>query len=198
MSVIFDNNGLAEEAGEIKCFYYDSSSHEYLGWSDEYINIGVSMPGNSTVLNPGEEIEGHVHIFNGAGWESVEDHRGEVAYLKSDGFPYTVSYVGPLRSDMTFVKPSTPYDEWNGNAWITNEENKKNDAIRKANDVRDLLIDDATAYMNNKQWPGKAVIGRLKGEELTQYEIWLDYLDALDSVDTSDAPDVTWPDKPTA
>lgn len=120
----------------------------------------------------------------------MEDHRGEVAYSTKDGSPYMVNYIGPLHSEMTSHKPSTPYDEWNGNAWITNEENKKNDAIRKANDVRDLLIDEATAYMNSKQWPGKAVIGRLKGEELAQYEIWLDYLDALDSVDTSEDPDV--------
>lgn len=196
MSVIFDNNGLAEEAGEIKCFYYGSSSHEYLGWSDEYINIGVSMPGNSTEVNPGEEIEGHVHIFNGAGWESVEDHRGEIAYLKSDGTPYTVSFVGPLRSDMTFVKPSTPYDEWNGNAWVINEEKKKNDAIINAGNERDSLLDDANAYMNSKQWSGKAAIGRLKGDELKSYGIWLDYLDALDEIDISKAPDIIWPGKP--
>ncbi len=31
--------------------------------------------------------------------------------------------------------------------------------------------------MNSKQWPGKAAIGRLKGEELAQYNLWLDYLE---------------------
>lgn len=44
MSVIFDEKGLVVEAGEIKCFYYVLSSHEYIGWSDEYINSGISMP----------------------------------------------------------------------------------------------------------------------------------------------------------
>lgn len=58
------------------------------------------------------------------------------------------------------------------------------------------LIDAANAYMNNKQWPGKAAIGRLKGDELAQYNLWLDYLDALDVLDTSTAPDITWPEKP--
>lgn len=50
--------------------------------------------------------------------------------------------------------------------------------------------------MNSKQWAGKAAIGRLKGEELAQYNLWLDYLDALELVDTSGAPDIEWPTPP--
>ncbi|EHU01384.1 hypothetical protein CKS_4137 [Pantoea stewartii subsp. stewartii DC283] len=51
--------------------------------------------------------------------------------------------------------------------------------------------------MNSRQWPGKAALGRLKGDELAAYNTWLDYLDALYAVDTSKAPDITWPVKPT-
>lgn len=61
---------------------------------------------------------------------------------------------------------------------------------------RQLLINQANEYMNSKQWPGKAAIGRLKGEELAQYNLWLDYLDALELVDTSSAPDIEWPTPP--
>ncbi len=43
---------------------------------------------------------------------------------------------------------------------------------------------------------GKAAIGRLKGEELAQYNSWLDYLDALELVDTSSVPDIEWPTPP--
>ncbi|QCZ26140.1 tail fiber assembly protein [Leclercia adecarboxylata] len=58
-------------------------------------------------------------------------------------------------------------------------------------------IDAANAYMNGKQWPGKAALGRLKGDELAGYNAWLDYLDALEAVDVTTAPDITWPDQPT-
>ena len=61
---------------------------------------------------------------------------------------------------------------------------------------RQQLINQANEYMNSKQWPGKAAIGRLKGEELAQYNLWLDYLDALELVDTSSAPDIEWPTPP--
>jgi hypothetical protein len=57
-------------------------------------------------------------------------------------------------------------------------------------------ISQANDYMNGKQWPGKAALGRLKGDELAQYNLWLDYLDALAAVDTAPAPDIAWPIKP--
>ncbi|HBE5557155.1 TPA: tail fiber assembly protein [Escherichia coli] len=60
------------------------------------------------------------------------------------------------------------------------------------------LINQVNGYINSKQWPGKAAIGRLKGEELAQYNLWLDYLDALELVDTSSAPDIEWPTPPAA
>lgn len=57
-------------------------------------------------------------------------------------------------------------------------------------------INQANEYMNSKQWPGKAAIGRLKGDELATYNLWLDYLDELEAVDTSAAPNIAWPTLP--
>ncbi|HDX9343569.1 TPA: tail fiber assembly protein, partial [Escherichia coli] len=68
--------------------------------------------------------------------------------------------------------------------------------IKMAEYERQRRIDTANEHMNNRQWPGKAAIGRLKGEELVQYNLWLDYLDALELVDTSSAPDIEWPGPP--
>ncbi|WP_240100564.1 tail fiber assembly protein [Escherichia coli] len=68
--------------------------------------------------------------------------------------------------------------------------------IQQAETERQLLLNQTNEYMNSKQWPGKAAIGRLKGEELALYNLWLDYLDALELVDTSSAPDIEWPTPP--
>lgn len=68
--------------------------------------------------------------------------------------------------------------------------------IAAAESKQQQLINEANAYINNRQWPGKAAIGRLKGEELSQYNLWLDYLDALEAVDASSAPDINWPVPP--
>lgn len=72
----------------------------------------------------------------------------------------------------------------------------KESAISAADNKKRLLIIEAREYIDSKQWVGKAAIGRLKGDELAQYNLWLDYLDALEAVDTSTAPDTTWPNQP--
>ena len=68
--------------------------------------------------------------------------------------------------------------------------------VASAKALQEKRITVANDVMNRKQWPGKAAIGRLKGDELAQYNLWLDYIDALEAVDTSSAPDINWPEPP--
>ena len=70
--------------------------------------------------------------------------------------------------------------------------------IAAAEAQKQLRIDQANEYMNSKQWPGKAAMGRLKDAEKVQYNAWLDYLDELESVDITAVPDITWPTPPAA
>lgn len=72
----------------------------------------------------------------------------------------------------------------------------QDELVAASNAEKQSRIAQVTAYMNSKQWPGKAVLGRLKGDELTQYNLWLDYLDALEIVNTASAPDIEWPTPP--
>ncbi|HEE0054007.1 TPA: tail fiber assembly protein [Citrobacter freundii] len=68
--------------------------------------------------------------------------------------------------------------------------------VAQAEIEKQSRIDAANAYINSKQWPGKAAMGRLKDTEKAQYNLWLDYLDELEAVDTSTAPDIIWPEVP--
>ncbi|EAZ8714082.1 tail fiber assembly protein [Salmonella enterica] len=83
-------------------------------------------------------------------------------------------------------------------AWADIPPPTHEELVAAAEREKQLRIATANDFMSSKQWPGKAAIGRLKGEELVQYNLWLDYLDALDAVDTSSAPDITWPAPPEA
>ncbi len=80
--------------------------------------------------------------------------------------------------------------------WIDIPAPTQDELIAEAVREKQRRIDAANDLMNSKQWPGKAAIGRLKGDELAQYNLWLDYLDALEAVDTSSAPDIEWPTPP--
>lgn len=196
MKPAFDEHGLATTAGELSCFYYSSETGEYTGWSKEYINIGVSMPGNSTDIDPGDEVAGEVSIFTGGGWQRQEDHRGETVWSTADGSPIIVDYIGPVRDGFVAIAPESPYDDWNGECWVKDTDAEHAALVATSGEHKQLLITQANDFINRKQWPGKAAIGRLKVDEMTQYNLWLDYLDALEAVDTTTAPDITWPDIP--
>lgn len=83
------------------------------------------------------------------------------------------------------------YPSWADTPPPTHEEQ-----LAAAEAEKQSLLNQANEYINSKQWPGKAAIGRLKGGDLTQYNLWLDYLDALEAVDTSEAPNIKWPTSP--
>ncbi|ELP4027330.1 tail fiber assembly protein [Escherichia coli] len=98
----------------------------------------------------------------------VEPPQGKVRIAGEDGLPMWADIAPPTHEELIEITESE----------------------------RQLLINQANEYMNSKQWPGKAAIGRLKGDELAQYNLWLDYLDALELIDTSGAPDIEWPTPP--
>lgn len=81
-------------------------------------------------------------------------------------------------------------------AWVDIPLPTREELVSDAEAEKQRRIDQANAYINSKQWPGKAAIGRLKGDELAQYNLWLDYLDELEAIDTSTAPDIKWPAAP--
>lgn len=196
MKPVFDDSGLATQAGNIRVFYFDAESGEYRGWSDEFINLGVSMPGNSTDINPGNKVDGKVSVFTGTVWEQYADHRGDTVYSTTDGSSMTVDYIGDIRDGYTSAAPATPYDKWDGKEWVTDTDTRYAADVAAAESQKQHLIAQANIYMNSKQWPGKAAMGRLTDSEEKQYNGWLDYFDALEAVNTSTAPDIEWPSVP--
>ncbi|MEF6206885.1 tail fiber assembly protein, partial [Escherichia coli] len=164
MKPVFDENGLATEPGETRCFYYDAVTSEYMGWSDEYINLGVSMPGHSTDIDPGDEVAGKIPVFTGIGWEQQEDHRGETVYSTESGDASMVDYIGPIKNGFTSTAPSTPYDKWDGERWVTDTKAQHSAAVEAAEAHRQSLIDAAMASISMIQLKLQA------GRKLTQAE----------------------------
>lgn len=192
MKPVFDESGLAITAGDIRCFYYDSLTFEYTGWSDEYIHVGVSMPGRSTDIDPGDEIPGKVAVFTGGAWIQQEDHRGTVVYSTADGMASTVDYIGEIKPGFTQLMPATRFDKWDGEKWVTDTEAQHSAAVDAAEEQRQSLIDAAMASISLIQLKLRA--GRkLTQAETTRLNAVLDYIDAVTATDTSTAPDIEWP-----
>ncbi|ENF6043177.1 tail fiber assembly protein [Citrobacter amalonaticus] len=195
MKPVFDENGLATQSGDIRCFYFYSVTGEYTGWSDEFINVGVSMPGDSTDTDPGDGVAGKVSVFTGSGWRLEEDHRGETVYSVEDKSSSVVDYIGPVRDGFVAVAPMSPFDKWDGKKWVTDTEAQQADAIAEAELQRQQLISAAMQSIGVIQL--KLQAGRVLSEaEKNKLNATLDYIDAVTATDTETAPDINWPVPP--
>lgn len=143
MKPVFDENGLAKEPGNVRCFYYDALTGEFTGWSDEYINVGVSMPGNSTDIDPGETDKGKVSLFTGTGWQLEEDHRGVTVYSVEDKSSSVVDYIGPVKDGFVTVAPTSPFDKWDRQKWVTDVEAQHAADVAAAEQKKAFLLAEA-------------------------------------------------------
>lgn len=81
-------------------------------------------------------------------------------------------------------------------AWVDTPPLTTQELSDQAAHERSVKIAQANEYINSRQWPGKAAIGRLKETDLKQYGIWLDYLEALEVTDISNIKNINWPVMP--
>lgn len=105
----------------------------------------------------------------------------------------SMEYMGAPPDGMIRVAGDDGLPAWTETPPATHEQE-----VAAAEQQKQQLIVQANTYINSKQWPGKAAMGRLTDSEKTQYNAWLDYLDALEAVDTTSAPDINWPELPEA
>lgn len=191
MTVIFDENGHATEAGVIRVYHYVSETGEYWAWSDEFIPVGVSIPGNATLIYPGEDIAGYVWVFDGSAWVSKEDHRDETVYSTATGVESAVDYIGDIKDGFTTNAPITPYDKWDGKKWVTDTDAQHTAAINRAENERQQLIKHADTVMLD--WRTELMLGEISDNNRAKLSAWLAYKNEVKAVNvTTDPEHVNW------
>ena len=192
MSIQFNEKGHATTAGTVRVFYYDAKSKEYCGWSDEFIPVGVSLPGNSTLVEAGEPVASQVWIFDGGQWLASEDHRGETVYSTADRGAVRVNYLGALKEGFTANPPANEFDVWNGHEWEIDTIAQQAAAVVDAERYRQGLINTAMQSVDVIQLKLRA--GRqLTDTEQNKLNAVLNYIDELTSLNIDSAPDIGWP-----
>ena len=195
--ITFDALGLAQVAGIVTVYSYDGETREYTGESDEYLAVGIGIPANSTIVQPEAVAIGRVVVFNSGAWSSEPDHRGETVYATTDGSAVVVTALGDYPAETTTLKPVTPYDQWDGDAWVTDVDAQKSAQVAQADMQKQVLTNAAMQSIDVLQLKLRA--GRtLTDAENMRLNAVLDYIDAVNAVDTSTAPDITWPTPPNA
>ena len=188
---------MSEQPRTIKIYNLLAGTNEFIGEGDAYIPPHTGLPANSTDIAPPDIPAGFVAVFNSdeASWHLVEDHRGKTVYSTADLSASTVDYIGPLKDGFVAIEPATPYDKWNGSAWVTDAESQHVAAVQDAQALRQQHIDTAMSSISVIQL--KLQAGRtLNDEEKNRLDQGLDYIDAINAIDLSSAPNITWPTQP--
>ena len=191
---VLNSELIAIKAGDIIIYNYDGETREYISTSTEYLAVGVGIPACSCLDAPGTHKAGYAicRSVDLNSWEYVPDHRGEVVYSTETG---EIAVPGDYPENTTTIAPLTPYDEWDGEKWVTDTEAQHSAAVGAAEAQRQSLIDTAMASISLIQL--KLQAGRkLTQTENTRLNAVLDYTDAVTATDTSTAPGVIWPVPP--
>ncbi|MDM9616728.1 tail fiber assembly protein [Kosakonia cowanii] len=195
-TAIFNENHLAIQAGTITVYNFDGGSREYLGSTVEYIAVGVGIPANSALDEPLAAKPAFAVRRNTAldGWEYAPDYRGSDVYEKTTGVKRTLTQLGDYPDDVTPLAPATPYDVWNGSAWVTDEAAQQAAQIAQAEQTKTRLLNNAKNTIS--LWQTELQLGIISDDDKAQLIAWMRYIQALQKVDTKTAPDIAWPEQP--
>lgn len=191
MANLFDKNGNATETHVVTVSGFDSATGELMNTYDVRILAGTGIPRFSTLTLAPAADEGHAVCWNGSEWKQVIDLRGATAYEKATGEPTTVKNLGPLSEELTISAPSTPYDKWDGETWVTDAAAAQAAAKAEAEFQRSLLLNTANAEI---AWRQDAVdVGESTEDETAALTTWKKYRIQLMRVDLT-KPE--WPQPP--
>ncbi|TNH44088.1 tail fiber assembly protein [Photorhabdus luminescens] len=193
---VLDKNNIAINSGNIIVFNYDAITLEYLNSTEEYLPVGIGLPANSCTDAPSEIKEGYVACRSSdlTHWLIVPDYRGKTAYDKQTRLPQKITEIGELPETLTFKKPDTDYDKWNGEEWVVDKDLLKSSQINDAKQRQAELLRHANETLSLLQDSVDLEIAT-EAEEADLLE-WKKYRVLLARVDTSQAPDVEWPEMP--
>ncbi len=115
-------------------------------------------------------------------------------YDIGNGKPASLTELGDYPADVTTLAPATPYDVWNGEAWVTDESAQKTALVAEAEQSKTRLL---TAAKNTiSLWQTELQLGIISDDDKAQLIAWLNYVKLLQAVDTATAPDISWPEQP--
>ena len=117
------------------------------------------MPEHYSLLEPPKATKGFVIRLVDGQWKQIEDHRDKTIYNCRDCTQSeVVEKIGSIKQGFTHDEPSTFYDEWINQAWVTNLRNKYiadfNDVDETRRGLYSYACDPLIAEANIKRLQG--------------------------------------------
>ncbi|ETS31037.1 phage tail protein [Photorhabdus temperata] len=196
-TAVLGKDGLAEKAGWIKIYHTNQMTREFTVSDIEYVMLGVSLSAGAypdAPKLPDSHDEAVCRSEDGKCWETVPDYRGKTAYDTLTRAPTEITEIGELPDTLTFKKPDTDYDKWNGKEWVVDKDLLKASQIDEAKQQQATLLQQANETLSLLQDSVDLEVAT-DSEKAALLE-WKKYRVLLTRVDVNQAPDVIWPEVP--
>ncbi|WP_118987088.1 tail fiber assembly protein [Photorhabdus sp. CRCIA-P01] len=134
-TVVLGKDGLAIQAGWIKVYHTNQITREFTNSDIEYVMLGVSLSAGAYLDAPDLPNSDDMAVCRSEDskhWEIVPDYRGKIIYNKQTRAQQEITELGELPEILTFKKPDTDYDRWNGKEWVVDKDLLKSHQIAGA------------------------------------------------------------------
>ncbi|WP_448512380.1 tail fiber assembly protein, partial [Photorhabdus laumondii] len=145
-TAVLGKDGLATQAGWIKVYHSNQITREFIASDIEYVMLGVSLSAGAypdAPELPDSEDEAVCRSIDCTHWEILPDYRGKIAYDTLTRAPQEVTEIGELSDTLTFKKPPTDFDTWDGKEWIVDKDLLKSHQINEAKQQQAALLQQA-------------------------------------------------------
>ena len=119
MTVTFNQDGFAENSGEVTVYCTDNQGI-YSHTTAEYVSEGGSISAGSYLDAPPKQKQGFIIVRADNSWQYQVDHRGTY-YSKETGEKVEHTALGELPDNLTALAPLAEPCKWNGTEWVKDE-----------------------------------------------------------------------------
>lgn len=190
---IFDSNFIATQAGSVQVFHFDSNTREFIGIEDIYVPLGVGIPALTCLDEPPVQNEYQVAVRSedNSSWSVTDDYRGITVYDIRTMASHVITEPGAIPETVTTSAPATPYDKWDGSAWVTDAESQHTADVAAADLRKKQMITQVSAELSILL--DAVNLNMATDEEKSRLTALQAYRVQLNRVDASLAPDIVWP-----
>lgn len=190
----FNKEGFVIVEGWALIYNTDNRTGEFINATYEYVAEGIGLPDHVCLDAPKSVKDGKAIIRDGDKWSYPSDHRGKKIYSTVTGAELTITEIGDIPSDYTLLKPSSEFDNWNGENWVLNAEKQHQHEIDVATSLKKHLLSEVKEQIEYLQDAIDADIAT--DDEKSLFASLKKYRVLLNRIDVQQAPNIDWPEKP--
>ncbi|MCC8421490.1 tail fiber assembly protein [Photorhabdus thracensis] len=196
-TAVLGKDGLATQAGWMKVYHSNQITREFIASDIEYVMLGVSLSAGAYPDAP-ELPQSHdkavCRSVDGKCWQILPDYRGKTAYDTQTRQKREITEIGELPDTLTFKKPPTDFDTWDGKEWVVDKDLLKSHQINEAKQQQATLLQQANETISLLQDSVDLEVATDSEKEALLE--WRKYRVLLTRVDVNQAPNVEWPEVP--